>query len=499
MNSQNCSLNTSEAQSTAQYINSFLDLVENLPNEISRHLSQLHQLNNNYLKLINRTDTNVDRYKQVMTALANNRSNCSNINESKDVERSDDSTETLIEKRRNLSKKIETQLIQIQELSDEKLRYSQIIFDLIETKAKELDLDYEEVIQFNGRINNNVSESAVHRMNGNTSNKINANNSSQNVTNVGTTSSQIKEENKQKEVNEEISNNKIIDKRSLPRRACALKNGQSGETTDEIIESKVAKVPQNKTIKSKSFTKCHNFGLSMSNFYRNMARRRAKLPKGTKIHKIGAKMSDTKQKSVQTLKQNDRKSKSNRSSVKRLIAAKSVVKQTNGSNSDVHKKLIRNQSSNVYSSSSSLSSSSSSISDNDEAPNGSADSRIVGQKEKKNIKQENGRRESKRSANNNNNNSGNNKKSKANSNSFESTEQFVGEPIDPNEPTYCLCDQVSFGQMICCDNDRCTIEWFHFPCVGLEVKPKGKWYCPRCRKAPRLQNVPKRQTNSAKD
>ncbi|XP_015772687.1 PREDICTED: inhibitor of growth protein 1-like [Acropora digitifera] len=53
-------------------------------------------------------------------------------------------------------------------------------------------------------------------------------------------------------------------------------------------------------------------------------------------------------------------------------------------------------------------------------------------------------------------------------------------PIDPNEPTYCLCNQVSFGEMIGCDNDECPIEWFHFQCVGLTTKPKGKWYCPKC-------------------
>ncbi|MFH4984416.1 hypothetical protein AB6A40_011125 [Gnathostoma spinigerum] len=50
-----------------------------------------------------------------------------------------------------------------------------------------------------------------------------------------------------------------------------------------------------------------------------------------------------------------------------------------------------------------------------------------------------------------------------------------------NEPTYCLCDQVSFGEMIGCDNEKCAIEWFHFECVQLKVKPKGKWYCPACR------------------
>lgn len=52
--------------------------------------------------------------------------------------------------------------------------------------------------------------------------------------------------------------------------------------------------------------------------------------------------------------------------------------------------------------------------------------------------------------------------------------------VDPNEPTYCFCRQVSFGDMIGCDNDDCSIEWFHFECLGITVLPKGKWYCPDC-------------------
>jgi hypothetical protein len=52
---------------------------------------------------------------------------------------------------------------------------------------------------------------------------------------------------------------------------------------------------------------------------------------------------------------------------------------------------------------------------------------------------------------------------------------------DPDEPLYCLCKQISFGKMIMCDNDLCSIEWFHFKCVALTKKPKGKWYCPECR------------------
>lgn len=87
-------------------------------------------------------------------------------------------------------------------------------------------------------------------------------------------------------------------------------------------------------------------------------------------------------------------------------------------------------------------------------------------------------------------------------------------PVDPNEPTYCFCNQVSYGEMVACDNpdvsnpsfffiivlglkffftfctynlmkahflfQQCKIEWFHFGCVGLKEQPKGKWYCSDC-------------------
>lgn len=99
-------------------------------------------------------------------------------------------------------------------------------------------------------------------------------------------------------------------------------------------------------------------------------------------------------------------------------------------------------------------------------------------------------------------------------------------PVDPNEPTYCLCHQVSYGEMIGCDNPdvslgpvghgvagvgrgegmcvplfpclvcsilgvtalsfalQCPIEWFHFACVDLTTKPKGKWSVWGCCGAP---------------
>ncbi|RKP23505.1 hypothetical protein SYNPS1DRAFT_1687, partial [Syncephalis pseudoplumigaleata] len=48
------------------------------------------------------------------------------------------------------------------------------------------------------------------------------------------------------------------------------------------------------------------------------------------------------------------------------------------------------------------------------------------------------------------------------------------------EPLYCMCRQVSYGDMVACDNDDCEFEWFHYECVGLTEPPKGAWYCVSC-------------------
>ncbi|KAJ1372214.1 Inhibitor of growth protein 4 [Parelaphostrongylus tenuis] len=61
-------------------------------------------------------------------------------------------------------------------------------------------------------------------------------------------------------------------------------------------------------------------------------------------------------------------------------------------------------------------------------------------------------------------------------------------PVDPNEPTYCFCHQVSFGQMVACDGPDCKNEWFHFQCVGLTSSPVGKWYCDQCKEARKKKN-----------
>jgi len=58
--------------------------------------------------------------------------------------------------------------------------------------------------------------------------------------------------------------------------------------------------------------------------------------------------------------------------------------------------------------------------------------------------------------------------------------------VDPDEERYCVCGDVSWGEMICCELDeKCDFgQWFHMECVSLpELPPRTvKWYCPGDRK-----------------
>ena len=51
-----------------------------------------------------------------------------------------------------------------------------------------------------------------------------------------------------------------------------------------------------------------------------------------------------------------------------------------------------------------------------------------------------------------------------------------------NDEVYCYCNGPDEGKMIGCDNDKCVIQWFHLDCLKITSIPKGKWFCPDCRK-----------------
>lgn len=56
---------------------------------------------------------------------------------------------------------------------------------------------------------------------------------------------------------------------------------------------------------------------------------------------------------------------------------------------------------------------------------------------------------------------------------------------------YCYCNSEYDDQQtwIGCDSTSCKWLWFHLECVKLKRIPKGKWYCPKCRKT--LKRKPK--------
>jgi len=59
---------------------------------------------------------------------------------------------------------------------------------------------------------------------------------------------------------------------------------------------------------------------------------------------------------------------------------------------------------------------------------------------------------------------------------------IAGNVFDSNEPVYCYCKRVSFGDMIGCENEDCPIEWFHYGCVGIDPdNVPDEWYCNECR------------------
>jgi hypothetical protein len=50
--------------------------------------------------------------------------------------------------------------------------------------------------------------------------------------------------------------------------------------------------------------------------------------------------------------------------------------------------------------------------------------------------------------------------------------------VDADEPRYCYCNGISYGEMVGCDADNCEREWFHLDCVGLKVAPKSSGTLP---------------------
>jgi hypothetical protein len=45
---------------------------------------------------------------------------------------------------------------------------------------------------------------------------------------------------------------------------------------------------------------------------------------------------------------------------------------------------------------------------------------------------------------------------------------------------WCICGEPEYGRMIKYDKDQCSFTWFHYRCVNIKRKPRGKWFCESC-------------------
>ena len=59
------------------------------------------------------------------------------------------------------------------------------------------------------------------------------------------------------------------------------------------------------------------------------------------------------------------------------------------------------------------------------------------------------------------------------------------------QKVWCYCNQPSYGDMIFCENESCTIKWFQCECLRIRKIPKGTWRCPSCRKLPKSRKTKK--------
>ncbi|KAI5829288.1 hypothetical protein K523DRAFT_352679 [Schizophyllum commune Tattone D] len=65
---------------------------------------------------------------------------------------------------------------------------------------------------------------------------------------------------------------------------------------------------------------------------------------------------------------------------------------------------------------------------------------------------------------------------------------------DEDKKIYCYCQQISWGEMIGCENEEdCPRQWFHLSCVGLSEVPTGDWWCKECK-----SQAPVKRNRSAK-
>ena len=65
---------------------------------------------------------------------------------------------------------------------------------------------------------------------------------------------------------------------------------------------------------------------------------------------------------------------------------------------------------------------------------------------------------------------------------FDSKYEKTNSIFKKDNKLFCYCKELNDPnkEMICCDDPKCRIEWFHLTCLKLKKAPFGFWYCKEC-------------------
>jgi len=65
---------------------------------------------------------------------------------------------------------------------------------------------------------------------------------------------------------------------------------------------------------------------------------------------------------------------------------------------------------------------------------------------------------------------------------FDSKYETANSIFKRNNKLYCICKELNDPnkEMICCENPKCRIQWFHLACLKIKKAPFDFWYCKEC-------------------
>ncbi|XP_055377802.1 inhibitor of growth protein 1 [Condylostylus longicornis] len=401
---------SAEALYSATFVENYMDCVENLPDDVQRHLSRIRDIDvqvRNYLR-------DVENYYDQWVRLT------SSTNESD------------IQKRSKLMAKIQKSFINAQELGDEKMQTVNQLQELIDQKTRQVDLDYKNLDY--GKEDQLMDTSPI-----------------------GVSTSGIGSTSGTSNINIQSGNNNI---QKTPRPHSPI--------SSQLLPTSAIKVES--TQQNVNYSIAQTITTIMSGG--NTPSQRGNTPTISEKNNSNNNNNNNSNNNNNNNSNNSGNNNNNSNPIEQRTTSKRSRRPRNENNSNVNE-TGGNESNNSANESGNNrnSTQSNAISGSNSGNNNNANNSNSGNSKKTGGQGGAGGKKKKRKTRGQNNQ---NQKDQRD-------ETPPPDPIDPDEPTYCLCDQISFGEMILCDNDLCPIEWFHFSCVSLMSKPKGKWFCPNCR------------------